>query len=50
MAAAGVDTRHLACRGQIHSSVPMVGVILSAESARAQIGRALRGFFDKGRR
>ena len=47
MAAAGVDARHLACRGQIHTSVPMVGVILSAEAARAEIGAALRRFFDR---
>ncbi|HEY7174979.1 MAG TPA: alpha/beta hydrolase, partial [Micromonosporaceae bacterium] len=33
MSAAGVDARHLPCPGQIHSSVPMVGVILSAEGA-----------------
>jgi cation diffusion facilitator CzcD-associated flavoprotein CzcO/acetyl esterase/lipase len=46
LAAAGVDARHLACRGQIHSSVPSAGVILSAEGARAEIGQALRGFFE----
>ncbi|MGH7785720.1 MAG: alpha/beta hydrolase fold domain-containing protein [Candidatus Binatia bacterium] len=45
MAAAGVDVRHLPCRGQIHSSLPMVGMILSAEPARAEIGAALRRFF-----
>ena len=47
MAAAGVDARHLACRGQIHSSVPLVGAIVSAEAARAEIGAALRRFFDR---
>jgi acetyl esterase/lipase len=47
MAAAGADARHLACPGQIHSSVPMVGVILSAEDARAEIGAALRRFFER---
>ena len=45
MAAAGVDVRHLDCRGQIHTSIPMVDVILSANTARAEIARALRGFF-----
>jgi cation diffusion facilitator CzcD-associated flavoprotein CzcO/acetyl esterase/lipase len=47
MAAAGVDARQLACRGQIHSSVPLVGVIISAEPARAEIGAALRRFFER---
>jgi hypothetical protein len=47
MAAAGGDARHLACRGQIHSSVPLVGAIVSAEAARAEIGAALRRFFDR---
>jgi acetyl esterase/lipase len=41
---AGVPVRHLACRGQIHMSVPAVDAILSAEGARAEIGAALRGF------
>jgi acetyl esterase/lipase len=47
MAAAGVDVRELACRGQIHSSVPLVGVIISAEPARVEIGAALSRFFDR---
>ena len=44
LAEAGVDVRHLPWRGQIHTSVPAVDVILSAEGARAEIGAALRGF------
>jgi len=44
LAAAGVDARHLPLRGQIHTSVPSVGMILSADSARAEIGAALRQF------
>jgi cation diffusion facilitator CzcD-associated flavoprotein CzcO/acetyl esterase/lipase len=44
LAAAGVDVRHLPCRGQIHTSVPAVDVILSAAAARAEIGAALRRF------
>jgi cation diffusion facilitator CzcD-associated flavoprotein CzcO/acetyl esterase/lipase len=47
MTAAGVDARHLDCRGQIHTSIPAVGIIISAGSARAEIGAALRGFFDR---
>jgi acetyl esterase/lipase len=46
MSAAGVEVRHLTCRGQIHTSVPAVDVILSAAGAREEIGAALRGFFD----
>jgi acetyl esterase/lipase len=44
LAAAGVEVRHLPCRGQIHTSVPAVDMILSATSARAEIGTALRRF------
>jgi cation diffusion facilitator CzcD-associated flavoprotein CzcO/acetyl esterase/lipase len=44
LAAAGVDARHLPCRGQIHTSVPAVDVILSARGARAEIAAALRHF------
>jgi cation diffusion facilitator CzcD-associated flavoprotein CzcO/acetyl esterase/lipase len=42
--AAGVQARHLPCRGQIHTSVPAVGVILSAAGARAELAAALRRF------
>ena len=45
LSAAGVDARHLPCRGQIHTSIPSVGVIVSATAARAEIGAALRRFF-----
>ena len=54
LARAGVDARHLGCRGQIHTSVPAVDVIRSAAGAREEIGAALRRFFDaaggRGRR
>jgi acetyl esterase/lipase len=54
LARAGVDARHLGCRGQIHTSVPAVDMIRSAAGAREEIGAALRGFFDaaggRGRR
>jgi len=45
LSAAGVQARHLPCRGQIHTSVPAVDVILSATRARAEIAAALREFF-----
>jgi cation diffusion facilitator CzcD-associated flavoprotein CzcO/acetyl esterase/lipase len=44
LAAAGVDARHLPCRGQIHMSVPAVDVILSANGTREEIGATLRRF------
>jgi acetyl esterase/lipase len=47
LTAAGVEARHLDCRGQIHTSVPAVDVILSAAGARAVIGEALRGFVSR---
>ena len=45
LAAAGVAARHLPCRGQIHTSVVSVDVILSAAGAREDIGATVRGFF-----
>jgi cation diffusion facilitator CzcD-associated flavoprotein CzcO/acetyl esterase/lipase len=50
MAAAGVEVRHFDCRGQIHTSVPAVGIIGSADAARAEIGAALRRFLDEAER
>ena len=44
LASEGVVVQHLACRGQIHMSVPAVDVILSATGAREEIGAALRRF------
>jgi acetyl esterase/lipase len=49
LAAAGVDARHLPCRGQIHMSVPAVDVILSAAGAREEIGATLRRFLGTNR-
>jgi cation diffusion facilitator CzcD-associated flavoprotein CzcO/acetyl esterase/lipase len=46
LASAGVEARYLPCRGQIHTSVPAVGVILSAANAREEIAAALRHFFQ----
>jgi len=50
LAKAGVEARHLPCRGQIHMSVPAVDAILSAAGARQEIGAALRRFFDAAQR
>ncbi len=44
LARAGVDARHLPCRGQIHTSIPMVDVILSGAGAREEMAAALRRF------
>jgi acetyl esterase/lipase len=44
MAEAGVDAEHLSCRGQIHTGITAVDVILSAAPARAEIAKALRRF------
>jgi len=46
LGAAGVDARHVCCRGHIHMSVPAVGVILSAANAREDIGVALHQIFQ----
>ncbi len=42
--AAGVDARHFACRGQIHTSLMAVDVIASGASARQEMAAALRQF------
>jgi acetyl esterase/lipase len=47
LAAAGVPSRHLACRGQIHTSLTSVDVILSAAAARAEIAEAIRGCWNE---
>jgi acetyl esterase/lipase len=44
MRAAGVAVRHLACRGQIHTSLHAVDVIASSASARQEMALALREF------
>jgi acetyl esterase/lipase len=43
LAAAGVASRHLPCRGHIHTSLMAVDVIISGAAARAEIATALRG-------
>jgi cation diffusion facilitator CzcD-associated flavoprotein CzcO/acetyl esterase/lipase len=48
MAAAGVEVRHLPCRGQVHTSLTLVDVILSGVNAREEMGVALRRFFGTG--
>ncbi len=44
LAAAGVASRHLPCRGHIHTSLMAVDLIVSAAAARTEIAAALRGF------
>ena len=45
LADAGVETRHLACGGLIHTSITAVGMITSAADARVEIAAALRQMF-----
>jgi acetyl esterase/lipase len=45
LVAAGVPVRQLSARGHIHTSVPMVDVVLSGAPVRAEMADALRGFF-----
>jgi cation diffusion facilitator CzcD-associated flavoprotein CzcO/acetyl esterase/lipase len=44
LARAGVEVRHLACRGHIHTSVTYVDVIRSGARTRDEIAAALRQF------
>jgi acetyl esterase/lipase len=46
LAAAGVDVHHIEAPGHIHTSISMVGVILSGESYRTQMAASVRGFFS----
>jgi len=48
LAEAGVASRHLPCRGQIHTSLTAVDLILSATAARAEIGNTLARFLGRG--
>ncbi len=45
LAAAGVPVRHVKARGQVHTSVTMVDVVLSGAPVRAQMAKALKEFF-----
>ena len=44
LAAAGVASRLLPCRGHIHTSLMAVDLIVSGAAARAEIAQVLRGF------
>ncbi len=46
--AAGVPVRLARARGHTHTSVTMVGVVISGAPVRAEIGEALRDFFSPG--
>jgi len=46
LAAAGVPARHVTARGHTHTSLTMVDVVVSGAGVRAEMGRALRGFFE----
>ncbi len=43
---AGVPTQHVFARGHTHTSLTMVGVTLSSAPVRAEMGDALRAFFN----
>jgi len=45
LAAAGVQVTHLPCRGQIHTSLTAVDMVISGAAARAEMGVALQQFF-----
>ena len=45
LAAAGVPTEHQPCRGQIHTSLTAVGVIISSVPIRAAMADAVQKFF-----
>lgn len=48
LANAGVDVDHVQARGQIHTSIPAVGAIISSATFREQMAHALRSFLAAG--
>jgi cation diffusion facilitator CzcD-associated flavoprotein CzcO/acetyl esterase/lipase len=46
LAAAGVPARQVTARGHTHTSLTMVDVVVSGAPIRAEMGNALRGFFE----
>ena len=49
LSAAGVEVAHHPCRGQIHTSLTATDMLISSESIRAEIARAVRGFFERAK-
>jgi cation diffusion facilitator CzcD-associated flavoprotein CzcO/acetyl esterase/lipase len=47
LAAAGVPVQHITARGHTHTSVAMVGIVLSGAPVRAQMADALRAFVPR---
>ena len=47
--AAGTQVRHVRARGHTHTSLTMVGVVISGAPVRAEMAEALRGFFPADR-
>jgi acetyl esterase/lipase len=45
LAAAGVPVQHIRARGHTHTSLTMVGVVISGAPVRAEMAEALAGFF-----
>jgi acetyl esterase/lipase/cation diffusion facilitator CzcD-associated flavoprotein CzcO len=48
LGAAGVPVRHLQCEGQTHTSIGMVGVLVTGAYARTEMAEALTAFFGAG--
>ena len=47
LAAAGTPARWITARGHTHASLTQVDVVVSGEAVRAEMARALRGFFGQ---
>jgi acetyl esterase/lipase len=45
LTAAGVDVQHIGCRGQIHTSLTAVDMVISSAGVRTEMATALRAFF-----
>jgi acetyl esterase/lipase len=46
LSAAGVPVRQVTARGQTHTSLTMIDVVVSGAAHRAEMSSALRSFFE----
>ena len=49
LAAAGVDVEFHEGRGQIHTALTAVDMLISSDTIRAEIARAVKGFFERAK-
>jgi acetyl esterase/lipase len=48
LAAAGVPVQHIQAKGQVHTSIPAVDMLVTGAPFRADMAAAIRGFVGAG--